>query len=139
VTSGSAQLSARRTLGLVAEVREAGRLAAMKALQALVFGLWLLLTGLTVHAVQSLGSAGGMVFFSDFSHPWRAQFNTDFSIHLLLFIIWVVWRESSKAVGIACGVLCLLGGLTTPVYLLVAIYRANGDPKQLLLGVHANA
>jgi len=40
-------------------------------------------------------------------------------------------------VGLGCGVLCLLGGLTTPLYLIVAVHRANGDPRTLLLGVHA--
>jgi hypothetical protein len=109
----------------------------MKALQALLVVLWLLLTGLTVHAVQTLGSAGGAVFFSDFAHPWRAQFNTDFSIHLLLFILWVFWREPSKTVGLTFGMLCLLGGLVTPLYLLMAIHRAAGDPKKFLLGAHA--
>ena len=110
----------------------------MNALKALLLVLWILLTGMTIYAVQVLGSDGGLVFISDFSHPWRAQFNTDFSMHLLLFILWVVWREKSKAVGLVAGLLCLMGGLFTLLYLLVAAYRAKGDPKKLLLGVHAN-
>jgi hypothetical protein len=111
----------------------------MKALQALLVALWLVLTGLTIHAVRTLGSDGGAVFFSDFLHPWRAQFNTDFSIHLLLFIVWVVWREQSKVVGVVVGALCLMGGLFTPLYLLFAVHRAGGDPKKLLLGTHAKS
>ena len=110
----------------------------MNALKALLLVLWILLTGMTIYAVQVLGTNRGLVFISDFSHPWRAQFNTDFSMHLLLFILWVVWREKSKAVGLVAGLLCLMGGLFTLLYLLVAAYRAKGDPKKLLLGVHAN-
>ena len=77
------------------------------------------------------------MFFSDFEHAWRAHFNADFSMHLLLFIVWVVWREESKAAGILFGLLCLLGGLFTPLYLLLAIYRAGVDPRKMLLGSHA--
>src|SRR5262245_15075567 len=106
----------------------------MKALSALLIVLWCLMVALTVHAVLALGSAGGAVFFSDFQHPWRAQFNTDFVIHLVLFIVWVVWREESKLVGAVFGLLCLLAGLFTPIYLLLAVYRAGGDPKKFLLG-----
>ena len=109
----------------------------MRSLSALLIVLWCLLVGLTVRAVDMLGSAAGALFISDFQHPWRAQFNTDFSIHLLLFIVWVVWREKSKAAGIAFGLLCLMAGLFTPLYLLLAVFRANGDPKKLLLGSHA--
>jgi hypothetical protein len=111
----------------------------MNALKVLLVALWILLVGITVYAVQALGSAGGMVFVTDFQHPWRAQFNTDFSIHLTLFIIWVVWREKSKAVGLVSGLLCLMGGLFRLLYLVAAVHRAKGDPKKLLLGVHATS
>lgn len=111
----------------------------MNALKALVAILWILLLGITFYAIQTLGSAGGMVFITDFQHPWRAQFNTDFSIHIVLFIAWVIWREKSKGLGVLFGALSLMGGLFTLPYLLVAIHRANGDPKKLLLGAHANS
>jgi hypothetical protein len=108
----------------------------MKAFNVLVIILWLLIVGITWRALHALGSDGGMVFVSDFSHPWRAQFNTDFSIHLLLFAIWVFWREKSKIVGLVAALLCVLGGMFTLLYLLLAAYRAQGDVKKLLLGVH---
>jgi hypothetical protein len=39
---------------------------------------------LSVKAVGQMGlAAAGHVFFGDFSHPWRAQFNGDFGMHLL--------------------------------------------------------
>ena len=89
--------------------------------------------------VRALGSEGGMLFVADFAHPWRAQFNTDFSIHLLLFMTWVFWRETSKAIGTLAALGCLMGGLFTLPYLLVAIWRAKGDVRALLLGAHRTA
>src|SRR5262245_22796789 len=71
----------------------------MNAFRFLLVILWVLIIGITWYALRELGSEGGMVFVTDFSHPWRAQFYTDFSIHLLLFAIWVFWREQSKVVG----------------------------------------
>lgn len=109
----------------------------MQALKIVLVVLWLLITGITVLAVQALGSDGGMVFLSDVAHPWRAQFNTDFMIHLALLMIWVFWREQSKLVGASCALLCLMGGLFTLPYLLVAIVRAQGDPRRFVLGSHA--
>ena len=60
----------------------------------------------------------------------------DFLFHLLLFAVWVIWREDSKLVGLACAVLCVFGGMFTFVYLLVAAIRSRGDPRALLLGMH---
>ncbi|HEY6131235.1 MAG TPA: hypothetical protein VIV27_04415 [Halioglobus sp.] len=111
----------------------------MKALSFLFVILWILIVGITWRALQELGSEGGMVFISDFSHPWRAQFNTDFSIHLLLFAIWVFWREKSKVLGLVAALLCALGGMFTLPYLLLATYRAKGDTKEFLLGAHAHS
>lgn len=101
--------------------------------------LWCLIVAVTGYAIYALGSDGGMVFLSDLAHPWRAQFNTDLMIHLLLFASWVVWREQSRAVGAVCALLCLMGGLFTLPYLLWALHRAGGDAKALLLGAHAPA
>ncbi len=111
----------------------------MKALQILIAIFWIMITAITVYAVRELGSEGGMVFITDFAHPWRAQFNTDFSLHLLLFAIWVFWREKSKVQGLVCALLCLMGGLFTFLYLLVSLYRAKGSSKNFMLGTHAGA
>lgn len=111
----------------------------MKALQILLAMFWIGITAITFRAVHELGSEGGMVFVSDFLHPWRAQFNTDFSMHVVLFSLWVFWREKSKAVGLTCALLSLGGGIFTFFYLLVAVSRAKGNAKSLLLGVHANS
>jgi len=111
----------------------------MKAFKFLLVILWILIAAITARAFYELGSDGGMVFVTDFSHAWRAQFNTDFSIHLLLFAIWVFWREKSKAAGLISALLCMLGGVFTLLYLLAAIYRAQGNVKAVLLGTHSNA
>ena len=98
---------------------------------------WLLLGGVTVWAISSLGLDGGKVFFDDFAHGWRAQFYTDFLLHVVPVTAWVIWREQSKAVGLLCGVGTLFGGMFTLIYLLVATYRAGGDARKLMLGKHA--
>ena len=109
----------------------------MRALQMLFVAIWVALVGVTWRAIAELGLGGGNVFLSDLSHPWRAQFNIDFLLHLLLFAVWVVWRENSKLLGIVCAVLCVFGGMFTFPYLLVAALRSRGDFRALLLGAHA--
>jgi hypothetical protein len=109
----------------------------MQGLRLFVLAIWLVLLAATWRAAAELGLGGGNVFFSDFSHPWRAQFNTDLSLHLLLFAVWVFWREHSKLLGLVCAVLCALGGIFTFLYLVVAAYRSRGDARVLLLGAHA--
>ena len=109
----------------------------MQSLKAVLIVFWIALTGITIYAILSLGSESGVVFFTDLSHPWRAQFNTDFLMHIILFAIWVFYREESKVVGLIAALLSLLGGLFTFLYLVVAVYRSNGDVKKLLLGKHA--
>jgi hypothetical protein len=109
----------------------------MRGFRIFVLAIWLALIAVTWRAVADLGAGAGTVFFSDFSHPWRAQFNTDLSLHLLLFGIWVFWREGSKLLGVVGAVLCVFGGLFTFLYLLVAAFRARGDARALLLGAHS--
>ena len=109
----------------------------MQGLRGFLIAIWVVLLAVSWRAVAELGLAGGDVFLSDFSHPWRAQFNTDLLLHLLLIAVWVVWREPSKLVGAACAVLCAFGGIFTFAYLFVAILRSGGDARVLLLGRHA--
>jgi hypothetical protein len=97
---------------------------------------WLALVAVTAHAVMVLGVEGGNVFLTDFAQPWRAQFNTDFMLHVLPVAAWILWREPSKPVGLLCAIGTMAGGLFTLLYLLVASFRAQGDVRQLLLGKH---
>ena len=63
------------------------------------------------------------VFFGDFAHPWRRQFNLDFVFHLLMFGSWIFWRTRSTPTGI--------------MFVLVALVLAKGDIRKLLLGARA--
>jgi hypothetical protein len=102
---------------------------------------WVVLFFFSVRAVSTMGlGAAGAVFVGDFAHPWRAQFNTDFSLYLLMAAAWMVYRARSPWVGLIWAVLAInLGGLFTLAYLLVASVQAKGDTRLVLLGRHATA
>lgn len=105
----------------------------------LVLG-WLLILALSTLAVTKMGvMAGGEVFFGDFSHPWRAQFNGDFALHLLLLAAWIGWRERSVPGRFVFPVLAVMGGSAFSfLYLIVISFREGGDPQRLLLGRHSD-
>lgn len=99
---------------------------------------WVLLMAVSVQAVSSMGFEGGKVFFDDFSHPWRAQFYTDFLLHVLPITAWVFWREPSKVTGLLCAVGTTFGGVFTLLYLFITTFREQGDIRRVLLGKHAS-
>lgn len=101
----------------------------------LVFS-WLLLMGVSAYAITELGLLAGNVFITDFSHPWRAQFNTDFVMHIILVSAWIYWREPSKPVGVLCAIGAFFGAVFTFPYLLISLIRAQGSVSRLLLGKH---
>ena len=100
---------------------------------------WLAMTWVSIQAVATMGAhTAGDVFFGDMAHPWRAQFNTDFGVHLLLMAGWIAYREKSLVRGIPFGLLAiLLGGVFSFAYLFLATFAARGDWKVLLLGRRA--
>jgi len=60
---------------------------------------WALLFYVSVRAVRQMGfGAAGDVFFGDLAHPWRAQFNTVFGLHLLLVAAWTVYPRGSRSI-----------------------------------------
>lgn len=105
----------------------------------IVLGIvWLVLVFVTVAAIQKLGVDGSNIFISDFSHPWRAQFNSDFSAHLFLMAVWIIYREPKLWVGILSAIFSVLGGgAFSLAYILLATFRTSGDARKLLLGKHA--
>lgn len=105
---------------------------------ALIAG-WVFVLALSVRAVREMGfAAAGDVYFGDFAHPWRAQFNGDFGMHLLLVAAWMVYRTKGLLLGLLSAVLAInLGGFFTLAYLLVMSIRAKGDMRQVLLGARA--
>jgi len=94
---------------------------------------------LTVFAIMSQGWNWPAVAINDLvALDWRAQFDLDFIIHLLLMASWVVWREGADAKGYVFGFLSIiLGGMFSFPYILFATYKAKAQPRALLLGVHA--
>jgi hypothetical protein len=111
----------------------------MTLLKAYLIICWLVVAYVTVWAVREMGAgAAGEVFLRDLSHPWRAQFNSDFFFHLLLIAGWVWYREPHPVARPLCALGSIFGGsLFSFAYILVATLRAGGDPRRLLLGRHA--
>ncbi len=110
-------------------------------LKLFLFLSWTLIVVVTWKAISAQGVNWPSVFFGDIlNYPWRAQFNIDFLIHLILFASWVVWRERSKVIGIICGFLCIFGGgLFGFLYLLFASIQSKGNTKEFFLGTHSSS
>jgi hypothetical protein len=100
---------------------------------------WVVLFWVSFQAVSRMGfGAAGDVFIGDFAQPWRAQFNADFAVHLLLVGAWLVFRARTWWLGLIWALLAInLGGVFTLAYLLVVSIQTEGDMRQLLLGRHA--
>jgi len=98
-----------------------------------------LIFAVSIYVVATEGINWPVIFFGDIvSFDWRSQFNVDFLMHLLLLATWITWRENFTIKGYLFGFLSIfLGGMFGFPYLLYAIYQAGGDPKLVLLGVHA--
>ena len=111
----------------------------MKSLRLFLLVSTILIYALTIIAVMTKGFNWPVVYFGDLLHlDWRTQFNADFLIHLFLLATWVAWREGFTTKGYIFGFLSIfMGGMFGFAYLLVATYKAKGDPRLLLLGVHA--
>ena len=112
----------------------------MKNLRLFLCFSTLAIYAVTVCAIANGGFNWPAVYFGDLLNlDWRSQFNTDFLIHLLLLATWVSWREGFTPKGHTFGFLSIvMGGMFGFPYILIAIYRAKGDPAKMLLGVHSN-
>jgi hypothetical protein len=110
----------------------------INVVRAILAVAWLVVAWATFRAGSTLGlGVAGDIFFSDLSHPWRGQFNLDFLGHLLLIAAWLVWSASSRVLGIAYGLLAILGGgMFTFAYLFVQTFRQNRTIAALVLGRH---
>lgn len=99
---------------------------------------WGVLLYITIRATGMMGVAAVMdTFNGDFSHPWRAQFNTDLLIYLLLGAGWMIWRTRSRRQGILMAFLTvMLGSLFILPVLVLATIR-TGSIKAALLGRHS--
>ena len=113
----------------------------MTGFRALLALAWIGVAAITLWALTELGlAAAPATFVRDLAHPWRAQFYADLEAHLLLFALWIAWRERTLGRGLAFALATmLLGALFTLPYLLVASIRARGDVRALLLGARREA
>jgi hypothetical protein len=106
-----------------------------RLLLILIFTAITLYTGVVIanHGINLLP-----VFFGDMAMlAWPGQFNLDFMCMLALSGLWVAWRHRFSGVGVALGIVAILGGaLFLSAYLLVESFRAQGDVAALLLGQH---
>ncbi|PZV19115.1 MAG: hypothetical protein DCF20_01610 [Pseudanabaena sp.] len=111
----------------------------MTLLRAFLIVSSLLIFSVSIYVIATVGINFPVVYLNDMLKlDWRSQFNTDLLIALCLFAIWMIWREGFTAKGFLLGFLfMLLGFMFGCPYLFFATYKANGDPKVLLLGVHA--
>lgn len=111
----------------------------MKVFRTALVVAWVATLWVSVRAILAMGAgSAGDVFFGDLGHPWRAQFNVDFSIHLLLMASWIAYREKSPVRGIPIGLAAILfGGAFSFAYIFIATFTAGGDARRLLLGSRA--
>jgi hypothetical protein len=91
---------------------------------------------ITVHSITSSGIGGSKLFITDFSSPWRAQFNADFVVYLFLVMAWIIFRERKGSRGLVLAIPVLLGSLYLLPYLFVATFRAGARFDALILGNH---
>ena len=86
---------------------------------------------------------GGLNLVTPFLQPifamtWQGQFNVDFTCYLVLSGIWMAWRGGFTRGSVALGIVAPpLGIFFFAPYLIYLIGQSDGDPKRLLLGVHA--
>lgn len=106
----------------------------MLAFRSALVVAWLAIMAVTVNAITTLGISGLGLFVTDFSHPWRAQFNADFSVHLLLVMAWIVYREGRLWRGLLLALPVVLGSVYTLPYIFVATFRSRGRFAPLLRG-----
>lgn len=108
----------------------------MAGLRVFLIVAWAVIMVITYKAWGADGGIAGDVFMSDIKGlSWRAQFNVDFLVHLVLLGTWVAWRNRFRPIGIALGVFCVLGGgAFALVYIFVASIQAKGSVQKLLLG-----
>lgn len=109
------------------------------------FRLILAVMTLVILVTTALAVAdGGLDLITPFLSPifamtWQGQFNIDFTCYLILSGIWMMWRGGFSGGSIALGLLAPpLGIFFFAPCLIYLIGNAEGDPKRLLLGVHAN-
>jgi hypothetical protein len=101
-----------------------------------LLGAWLLVLSVTIHASVAGGPNGWIDAFVQTLHePWPAQFNTDFTVHLVLMALWLFVRARSWMWGVLWAALAVLGGsLFSLLFLLALSFQVDGNVRRFLLG-----
>lgn len=82
-----------------------------------------------------IGLTNGFIngdFFVDgaqlFENPWGVMSLIDIYVGVLLFSLWIIYRESSKLI-ISLWIIAMIifGFLAACIYLLIALYQSNDD------------
>lgn len=112
----------------------------MAQLRLLLIAITVVIVVFTIAAVANDGWNLLPHFFGPiFALTWQGQFNVDFTTYLILSGVWMAWRGGFTGGSIALGLLAPpLGILFFAPYLIYLIGSSGGDPKKLLLGVHAS-
>jgi hypothetical protein len=109
----------------------------MTGFRVLLAALFLWVVLYTIPVLAEYGIAPLFpTFFGDMAQfTWPGQFNADFFGFLLLSGAWVAWRNHFSPLGLALGVLAVLGGIPfLTAYLLFMSFRVSGDMKTLIMG-----
>ena len=98
--------------------------------------------GLLIYTLMAVGNEGVNLFASTLpavpQFGWQGQFHLDFVTYLMLSGLWIAWRHEFSGAGIALAIgASLIGIMFFAVYLLIAINKADGDMRQVLLGDRA--
>jgi hypothetical protein len=107
------------------------RLAKVFALLGLLAMTAVLVYGFTVGDFQGEGSVL-------LSMPWGIVSLVDLYVGFTLFSVWIVYREKSAIRSVIWVVLMMvLGFFTASLYVLIALFRSNGDWRQFFMGRRA--
>lgn len=113
----------------------------MTFLRTFLIASILLIFSVSIYVIATMGINWPAIYFADMRNlDWRAQFDTDLLILLCLLAIWITWREGFTFKGFLFGFLSFfIGVMFSGPYLLFATYRAKGELKMLLMGVHSDS
>lgn len=96
------------------------------------FGL-LAMTGILIYGFTQgdFGKDGAMIL----ANPWGRVSMVDLYVGFILFSAWIVFREKNPFLAIVWVILMMvLGFFTASLYVLLQIYRGNGDWLDFFLG-----
>ena len=108
----------------------------MTAFRTLLITLFLVLFVYTGAVIGAHGWNLFTVFFGDVATMgWPGQFNTDFTMMLMLSGLWTAWRGHFTGRSIARGLLAMfLGTSFLAPYLLYLSFKERGDVPRMLVG-----